>query len=43
MKSERKLYSPKFKAKVALEALKGHKIINEIAAYFQVPPNQAIQ
>jgi hypothetical protein len=34
MKSQRKRYSADFKAKVALEALKGQKTINEIAAKF---------
>jgi len=40
MKSQRKPYSSDFKAKVALEALKAHKTINDIALYFQVHPNQ---
>jgi len=40
MKSQRKPYSSDFKSKVALEALKAHKTINEIALYFQVHPNQ---
>jgi len=43
MKSQRKRYSADFKAKVALEALKGQKTINEIAAKFQVHPNQVTQ
>jgi putative transposase len=43
MKSQRKRYSAEFKAKVALEALKGQKTINEIAARFQVHPNQVTQ
>lgn len=43
MKSQRNRYSSDFKAKVALEALKGHKTINEIAAKFQVHPNQVTQ
>ena len=29
-----------FKAKVALEAIRGHKTINEIASEFDVHPNQ---
>lgn len=43
MKSQRKRYSADFKAKVALEALKGQKTINEIATKFQVHPNQVTQ
>lgn len=43
MKSQRKRYSAEFKAKVALEALKGQKTTNEIAAKFQVHPNQVTQ
>jgi putative transposase len=43
MKSRRKHYSADFKAKVALEALKGQQTINEIAAKFQVHPNQVTQ
>jgi putative transposase len=43
MKSQRKRYTAEFKAKVALEALKGQKTINEIAAKFQVHPNQVTQ
>ena len=43
MKSQRKRYSADFKAKVALEALKGQKTINELAAKFQVHPNQVAQ
>jgi len=43
MKSQRKRYSAEFKARVALEALKGQKTINEIAAKFQVHPNQVTQ
>jgi len=34
----RKQYSPKFKAKIALEAIKGHRTINEIAAAYSVHP-----
>jgi putative transposase len=43
MKSQRKHYSADFKAKVALEAIKGQRTINEIAAKFQVHPNQVTQ
>ena len=37
--SERKKYSSDFKAKVALEAIRGEKTIAEIAALFGVHPN----
>ena len=38
--TKRRELSAAFKAKVALEAIKGHKTINEIAAEFEVHPNQ---
>ena len=37
---KRKQHRKEFKAKVALEALKGHKTINEIAAEYEVHPTQ---
>ena len=37
---KRKQHRKEFKAKVALEALKGHKTINEIAAEYEVHPSQ---
>ncbi len=37
---KRKQHHKQFKAKVALEALKGHKTINEIAAEYEVHPTQ---
>ena len=37
---KRKQHSKEFKAKVALEALKEHKTINEIAAEYEVHPTQ---
>ena len=37
---QRKNYKPEFKAKIALEAVKGLKTINEIAGDFGVHPNQ---
>ncbi len=37
---KRKSFPSKFKAKVAIEALKGHRTINEIAAEFDVHPSQ---
>ncbi len=39
MANRRKLTAA-FKAKVALEAIKGHKTVNEIASEFDVHPNQ---
>lgn len=36
----RKKHCPEFKAKVALEALKGDKTINEIAGAHEIHPNQ---
>jgi putative transposase len=40
---QRKQYSAEFKAKVALEAIKGNKTINELASQFEVHPNQITQ
>lgn len=37
---QRKKFDPQFKAKVALEALKGQRTVNEIAAEYGVHPNQ---
>ena len=37
---QRKTFSAEFKAKVALEALKGEKTINEIAGAHEVHPDQ---
>ncbi len=39
---KRKIYSPEFKAKVGLEALKGVKTINEIAQAYGVHPVQVV-
>lgn len=36
----RKIYTAAFKAKVALEAVKGDKSLAELAAKFEVHPNQ---
>jgi len=43
MKRERKSYTAAFKAKVALEAIKGQRTINEIASAYEVHPNQVSQ
>lgn len=37
---KRKIYKPEFKAKVALEAVKGRLTLNQIAREFEVHPNQ---
>ena len=43
MKKQRKSYTAAFKAKVALEAIKGQRTTNEIASAFEVHPNQVTQ
>jgi transposase-like protein len=40
MSAQRKRYSAEFKARVALEALKGHKTVNELASAYGVHPTQ---
>ena len=40
MQKKRTRYSEDFKAKVAIEALKEQKTINEIAGEYQIHPNQ---
>ena len=40
MKSKRKKYSGKFKAEVALEALRGRSSVNELSSKYGVHPNQ---
>ena len=40
MGKERRKFSAEFKAKVALEALKGHRTVSELASKFGVHPNQ---
>ena len=37
---KRKTFTAKFKSKVAIEALKGHRTVNEIASEFDVHPSQ---
>jgi len=40
LKRNRKQYSPDFKARVAMEALKGEETISELAIRFEVHPTQ---
>lgn len=37
---KRKTFTAKFKSKVAVEALKGHQTVNQIAAEYDVHPSQ---
>jgi len=43
MRSMRRKIEPSLKAKVALEALRGEKTVSEIAAQYEVHPNQVAQ
>ena len=43
MRKQRQQYSAEFKAKVALEAIKGMRTVNEIAVHYEVHPTQVAQ
>jgi len=43
MRSMRRKIDPALKAKVALEAIKGERTVSEIAAKFDIHPNQVTQ
>jgi transposase-like protein len=43
LKTNRRRHSPAFKAKVALEALRGEKTISELASQYEIHPNQMMQ
>ena len=41
MERQRKQYTAAFKAKVALEAVKGQRTVQELAYYYGIHPNQS--
>ena len=43
MKNQRRKHRAEFKAKVALEAIKGGRTVNELAAQYEVHPTQIAQ
>ena len=43
MKRPRKQHSPGFKAKVALEAVRSERTLNELAGQFELHPTQVVQ
>jgi putative transposase len=43
MAKQRKTYSAELRARIALEAIKGKRTLNEIAAHYGVHPNQVMQ
>lgn len=42
MRRTRKQYSPKFKARVALESIRGERTLNQLASQFHVHPRSVI-
>jgi putative transposase len=42
-KKQRKSYTTAFKVKIALEAIKGQRTINEIATHYGVHPNMVTE
>ena len=43
MPKQRKRYSTEFKARAALEVVKAHRSLNELASEYEVHPNQLMQ
>ena len=43
MKRQRKQYSAELKAKIAVEAVKGQRTIQEIASHYSIHPSQVTQ
>jgi putative transposase len=43
MKRARKQHRPGFKAKVALESVRGERTLNELAGQFELHPTQVVQ
>lgn len=43
IKQPRKKHTGAFKAKVALEAVKGERTLNELAGHFEIHPTQVVQ
>ncbi|MDX2029361.1 MAG: transposase, partial [Blastocatellia bacterium] len=42
-KRQRKSYTTEFKVRIALEAIKGQRTVNEIASHYSVHPNLVTQ